>query len=541
MTATLTTWLLAIAPIALIMLLMTVFKKSVVSSALAGLVFVVITGLAVFKGSPALITLEAAKGLWSALLIIYIIWAAILLYQVGEKAAAFTVIRHKMRRLFPNELLLLLAMGWIFESFLQGITGFGVPVAVGAPLLIAIGVDPVYAVVIPLLGQAWGNTYGTLAAAWDALVMATGLSAGTPEYISTAVWTAVFLLIWNMIAGFIITAIYGRWEGIKKGLPAVLVIGLIQGGGELLLSRVNTTIACFIPAALSLIVIFLLSKTSLYNKEWKVENSPIMRRDMKVASTSSPDSIEAEVDENGMKLSDAFLPYIVLSVVTLTILLVRPVNAILGKLSISLSFPETVTGLGYTNAAIDSFSPWTPLTHAGTFLLISALFGLMYYKRKGWMNNDACKRAFKDSFRMIRNAAMATASMVVMAKIMSGTGQIIILAQGIAGVMGSSCLLFTPIIGYLGTFVTGSNVNSNVLFGEFQYMTAGILGADPSVVLASQTAGASVGSAISPGKIILGTSTAGSEGSESQILKLMLKYTLPFVALLGAATMVIAL
>lgn len=540
MTATLTTWLLAIAPIALIMLLMTVFKKSVVSSALAGLVLVVISGIAVFKGSPILITLEAAKGLWSAFLIIYIIWAAILLYQVGEKAGAFTVIRRRMRRLFPNELLLLLAMGWIFESFLQGITGFGVPVAVGAPLLIAIGVDPVYAVVIPLLGQAWGNTYGTLAAAWDSLVMATGLSAGSSEYISTAVWTAVFLLIWNMIAGFIITAIYGRWEGIKKGFPAVLVIGLVQGGGELLLSMVNTTIACFIPAALSLIAIFLLGRTSIYSKEWMLKDSPVMRRDQLDASVSSADCIEAE-NKYGMNLLDAFIPYIVLSVVTLVILLVPSVNAALGKLSISFSFPETVTGLGHVNAAIHSFSPWAPLTHAGTFLLISALFGLMYYNRKGWMDRDACKRAFKDSFRMISNAAIATAAMVVMAKIMSGTGQIIILAQGIASVMGGSCLLFTPIIGYLGTFVTGSNVNSNVLFGEFQYMTAGMLGADPSVVLASQTSGAAVGSAISPGKIILGTSTTGSEGSESQILKLMLKYTLPFVVLLGAATMAITL
>ena len=115
MTATLGTWLIAIAPIALIMALMTVFKRSVVMSAFTGMVFVIISGLLVFKGSAGLIALEAGKGLWSAFLIIYIIWAAILLYQVGDKAGAFTVIRVRMRRLFPNELLLLLAMGWIFE------------------------------------------------------------------------------------------------------------------------------------------------------------------------------------------------------------------------------------------------------------------------------------------------------------------------------------------------------------------------------------------------------------------------------------------
>ena len=83
-----------------------------------------------------------------------------------------------MRKLLPNELLLVLAMGWIFESFLQGITGFGVPVAVGAPLLIGIGVKPLWAVIIPLIGQAWGNTFGTLGAAWDSLAMSAGLAVG---------------------------------------------------------------------------------------------------------------------------------------------------------------------------------------------------------------------------------------------------------------------------------------------------------------------------------------------------------------------------
>ncbi len=103
-----------------------------------------------------MIVSEASKGIWNALTILVIVWTAVLLYQVGNETRAFLVIRDGMRRLLPNELLLVLAMGWIFESFLQGITGFGVPVAVGAPLLIGIGVKPMWAVIIPLLGQSWG-------------------------------------------------------------------------------------------------------------------------------------------------------------------------------------------------------------------------------------------------------------------------------------------------------------------------------------------------------------------------------------------------
>ena len=70
------------------------------------------------------------------MVILFIIWTAILLYQAGQEANAFLVIKNELSKLIPNELLLILALGWIFVSFLQGITGFGVPVAVGAPLLI---------------------------------------------------------------------------------------------------------------------------------------------------------------------------------------------------------------------------------------------------------------------------------------------------------------------------------------------------------------------------------------------------------------------
>ena len=147
-------------------------------------------------------------------------WTAILLYQVADEAKAFLVIRNGMRKLLPNELLVVLALGWILESFLQGITGFGVPVAVGAPLLIGIGVTPLYAVIIPLLGQAWGNTFGTLAAAWDALAMSVNLAPGTSDYLASAFWAGLFIWMWNVVTGLVLCWFYGKGKGVKKGLPA---------------------------------------------------------------------------------------------------------------------------------------------------------------------------------------------------------------------------------------------------------------------------------------------------------------------------------
>ena len=203
-------WLAAFAPIAMLLFLMIKRKWGIRAAAPVGLAVTVLTGLCFYKADLELILLQCGKGIWNALPILLIIATAILLYQVGEEAGAFPVIRNGMRKFLPNELLLVLAMGWILESFLQGITGFGVPVAVGAPLLMGIGVRPVWAVIIPLLGQSWGNTFGTLAVSWDMLAVSAGMEAGSEAYLKMAFWACVFLWIWNLVSGLVICWFYGR-------------------------------------------------------------------------------------------------------------------------------------------------------------------------------------------------------------------------------------------------------------------------------------------------------------------------------------------
>ena len=277
------TWIMAFLPIIVLIVLMIKFHWGATEAAPVGLLITIFSGLLVYKADITTIAVESAKGIWSALVILLIIWTAILMYQVGDEAKAFIVIKEGMSKLLPNELLLVLAMGWIFESFLQGITGFGVPVAVGAPLLIGIGVAPMYAIVIPLLGQAWGNTFGTLGAAWDSLTVSAGIQAGSPEYYRAAFWAAVFLLVWDFATGIIICWLYGKGKAVKKGLPAVLVMTIIGGGGELVLSQVNTTLSNFVPAVICLAVLMLMGRMKMYRDEWRIEDSKIMVRTVRTA------------------------------------------------------------------------------------------------------------------------------------------------------------------------------------------------------------------------------------------------------------------
>ena len=463
-------WIMAFLPIAALLILMIKCGWGATEAAPVGLLITVVTGVAFYKADITLLASESAKGVWNALIILIIVWTAILMYQVGDEAKAFLVIRNGMRKLLPNELLLVLAMGWIFESFLQGITGFGVPVAVGAPL------------------------------------------------------------IWTAIGGFATCWFYGKGKALKKGFVAVAIMAVIQGGGELLLTQVSTTLACFIPAVISLVVILLLGRTKMYKDEWCIEDSPIMNRDFAAA--------DGEEEIPDMTLVQAFVPYFALSIITLVVLLVKPLNTVLGQFKFGFAFPETSTGYGYVNKAVDCFSPLAPFTHASMFLFVSAIIGLVYYKKHGWIGEGGTKRVFVKSVSMTMPSGIAVIGLVIMSKIMDGTGQTVVLANGIANVLGKVYIIFAPFVGLLGTFMTGSNMSSNILFGSFQMTTAKLLGANTAAILGAQSAGGAIGAAISPSKIILGTTTASILGSEGEVMKKLMAITIPSTILIGAVLFV---
>lgn len=525
-------WIMAFLPIIVLLVLMIKFQWGATEAAPVGLVITIITGIFFYKADIYLIAAESAKGIFSALSILLIVWSAILMYQVSDEAKAFFVIRNGMRKLLPNELLLILAMGWVFESFLQGITGFGVPVAVGAPLLIGIGVMPLWAVIIPLFGQAWGNTFGTLGAAWDSLAMSAGLIQGSADYFETALWTAIFIWAWNFLSGIVICAFYGKGKGIKKGFLAVLIISLIQGGGELLLSQVNTTLSCFIPSCISMVVILLLGRMKQYRDSWSIEDSQIMNR-------TYEEKKQDEVPEN-MSLLQAFVPYILLSVITLIVLVVKPIYNFLNQFKFGLAFRETVTGYGYVNAASECFAPLALFTHASMFLFLSAVIGLVFYKKNNWIQRGGTKRIFMKSVTMTVPSGIAVIGLVIMSKIMDGTGQTVVLANGIANVLGKIYIILAPFVGLLGTFMTGSNMSSNILFGGFQVTTAKLLGMKSSMILGAQTTGGAIGSAVSPSKIILGTTTANILGQEGTVMKKILVITVPATLCIGLFIFLVA-
>ena len=122
---------------------------------------------------------------------------------------------------------------------------------------------------------------------------------------------------------------------------------------------------------------------------------------------------------------------------------------------------------------------------------------------------------------------------MALAKVLSHSGMIDDIALGIAAISGSLFPLISPLIGCIGTFVTGSDTSSNILFGQLQKQTALLIGANPVWLTAANTAGATIGKMISPLSIALAAVSTGMKGSESGILKITLKYAAVLIALMA--------
>lgn len=509
-------WVVAAVPIVFLLFAIMKFGWGVAKAAPIGMTLAFVIAVLVYQSSPVALLLEAGKGAWNAATILLVIWPAVFSYELTCESRGFQSIRHGIQSLTRHELLQILIFGWIFPSFLQGITGFGVAVAVGAPLLLSIGVTPFYSIVIVLLCHCWGATFGTLALAWEALVAQAGMS--TVQNAQAAVIAAVMIWCFNLFCVLFSCWLYGKWKALKEIGPVVLLLSLIMGGGEVILAPVNAIIACFLPSAMALGLVFIISRTRRYQRSWSIESSRIMEK-----KAQNEEIIES------MGFHQAFLPYYTLTGITVICLLIPPVNRVLSQWKMGFSFPETVTGYGFVTGAESLFSPLKPLTYAGTFLAVSSVISFFYYRWKGFVRTSDLTVVWKRTVSKCTPSTIAILCFIIMSKFMSSSGQIYVLSQGIVAILGQYYVISAPFFGMLGAFITSSNMSSNILLGNFQSTAAEILNINPAVTVALQTVGGVLGDAFAPGCVIMGISTTGYSGKEGKILKMIV----PISALCG--------
>ena len=510
--------LIALVPVLFLLFTVMALGWGVAKAAPFAMIMAAITSVVFYRSDISALVFEAGKGLWSAATILLVIWPAVFSYEMTCESHGFEAIRDGIQRITRHELLQILILGWVFPSFLQGITGFGVAVAVGAPLLLSIGVTPFYSIVIILLCHCWGATFGTLALAWEALVAQAGMSA--LQNAQAAFLAAAMLWLFNIICVMFCCWLYGRMAALKEIFPVLLILSIIMGGGELLLAPVNSTISFFLPCAAALGAAIIICRRAHWKNAWAIKASPIMER-----------KENSLADNELMNFHHAFLPYYLLTLITLVCLLCSPVNRLLVKVSIAFSFPRTATGYGFVTEAVSGYSPVKPLTYAGTFLALSSLITFCFYRYKGYIRTEDLKNVWRRTVKKCIGSTQAIICLIVMSKFLSSSGQIHVLSQAIVKLLGTSYVIAAPFFGMLGSFITSSNMSSNILLSSLQSTAANILNINPAVTSALQTVGGVLGDAFAPGCVIMGISTTGYAGAESRILK----HIVPISALFGLA------
>lgn len=506
------TWIGAVFPIIVLFLAMTLFHMKTEHAALLGIGCAVLSALWVGQSSLSIIGMDLCKGAFSAFNILLVIWPAVFLYEMMEYAGVFHSIRKMLQRKTKDELLLILLICWLLSSFLQGITGFGVPVAVCAPILIALGVSPLWAVIITLLGHAWANTYGTFALAWDALIS----QSETGEIFAVKLIAGLFLWGINLAGALLISWFYGKGKAIRHMLPFVLIISTIQGGGQLLVSFGNSTIAAFLPTTLALLAGWILLSLGFYTKKWSMESVIVNRTERREQNEN-----EKQIDE---KMS--LLPFGLLALISVIVLLVKPIHTIMNRAVIALSFPETRTGRGFVVEATDSYGAIHIFTHAGFVLLLAVLITLFLFLKKRYLDRDKMSGIVRASLKKLIPTSLGILFLVMMAQVLKGSGVMEMIAEGVTQLTGKYYSFAVPFLGLLGAFVTSSNTSSNILLGSFQKTAANMISVNEAAVLSAQTAGGAIGTVVGPSTILLGTTTAGCKGKEGEVLRFMIPIVL---------------
>lgn len=525
-------WLLALSPIVVLLVLLVQLRWTAPQAGPVGMFVAAAVALFAFATPWDTVAVASAKGVWDAIFILYVVWPALLLYQVTDQAGGYDALRQGITRFSRNELFIVVALGWVFSSFLQSIAGFGTPIAIVAPLLVAFGVRPIQAVVIPLIAHLWAKFFGTLGVSWFATMQVVDLAHPA----ATAFQSGLLLIIPCLLGGFTVVWIYGRGPAIRHAWPLVLVVAGLQGGGQAAFALIDPVLCTFVGASLAVLALYPLSRWRRFAEPADIAERPAMR-DEPVGSTGDRPA--------PMGLAMSFLPYVILSIVAIGVLAIGPLNTALRGFSIGMPFPAVTTGFGLENAARTPYSPFAPLTHPGTFLLVTALATWAIFGMRGYYSAWA-KGARKSVIgRLIRDAVPASVPVIaflVMAQLMNHSGQNEVLALGIAAVAPSYAVAFMSNgIGALGAFMTSSSTSSNVLFSDLQQTVARLKGLPEAAIIAAQSAGGSIGNAIAPANVVLGASTAGIAGQEGAILRKTLPWTLMAVLVTGAATVILVM
>lgn len=520
-------------PVLLLLVLLGGFRLPAHWSGLAVLAATAAIALLGF-GMPAdQLALAAAEGgamaLWPIMLVII---AAIFTYNLAVQSGSMGTIKAMLVAISPDRRIQVLILAWGFGGFLEAVAGYGTAVAIPASILAALGFNPVFAAVISLIANTVPTAFGAVGIPVSTLAQITGLSVGP---LATAIGLQLTPFI--ILVPLALVMLTGRsdpvtgkilkgWAGLKGIWGLTLAAGLAFALPQL---AAAVFLGAELPAVLgslsSMAVTILLARRrtgqAAAASQLLAGSGP---------SGGQPGHVDATVAGPAVALPDSPLPGFKAG-----FLAWLPYLLILGFILLtSPLFPAINHGLGALRSTVVFHPGWPAQTFKwlatpGVLIILAALIG----GRLQGLRLGAMLATLGRTVWQLKTSALTVVTILALAKIMTYSGMIQALAGFLTSVTGPVYPLFASFLGTLGTFMTGSDTSSNVLFGSLQTEVAARTGTDPYWLAAANTAGATAGKMISPQSIAVATSATGLQGKEGEILSRTILFCLGYVLLLG--------
>ena len=515
--------LVATIPLLTFFIMLLVVKARAHWSALVALAASILVASFGFTMPFDLAGLSALRGAIYGLVICWVILGAIWFYQITVLSGRFEDLRRTFDRLGGGDLRIqAILIALCFGGLLEALAGFGAPVAITATMILALGVKPLKAAITVLLANTAPVAFGAVAVP---IVTAGDVGGKDPHIIATIVGhQAPFLA---MFVPVILLFILDGMKGVKDGWLPAFVIGISFAIAQWITAatpayNLTDVVACIV--SMGAAVLFL--------RFWKPRGVEGVRE-----RYGLPSQVEEKEALPAVRVWMALLPYLIVVAIFGLVNLNAGLKAWLKTVAIKINIPALSSRLVTKDGTPVKDAPYTFtwLSNPGTLLIISGLIVAVVYfffneKGRYGFKFPAVFAEFGSVIYRMRWTILTIASVLALAYVMNFSGQTVAMGTFLAG-LGTIYAVLAPVLGWIGTAVTGSDTSANALFSKLQVSAAenlqhaGVSGATPELMLAANTTGGVVGKMISPQSLAIAATSVDMEGKESDILKAVVPWS----------------
>lgn len=465
-------------------------------------------GLAILVyGMPGKLALLSALhgALYGLFPICWIIIGAVFLFNLTVKSGQFEIIKNFMASITPDRRLQALLIAFSFGAFLEGAAGFGAPVAISAAMLVGLGFNPLYAAGICLIANTAPVAFGSVG---TPIIIASRVSDIPEMAISQMVGRTLPIL--SVVVPFYLVVLMSGIKRTMEVLPAIIVSGVSFAFFQWLAANYFGPMLPDVLAGIaSIFCLMMLLKYWKPKSTWRFSEEP-------------QQTIETELKHTGAEVFRAWSPFIIMTIFIIAWGL-QPVKAALNSIGFMIvdipGLYDAILKADGSQLVIKPFE-FNYLSAPGTALLFTAiisipLIGLTY--RQG-------VEIYWATLKQLRFPIVTIASVVGFAFVANYSGMSITMAVALAST-GVLFPFFSPILGWLGVFLTGSDTSSNALFCKLQSTSAETIGVDPVITVSANASGGVTGKMISPQSIAIGAAAVGLVGKESDLFRFTVKHS----------------